>query len=242
MSKDDLFSEFKESPKAFVFDEKVAQVFQDMIQRSVPGYEMSLSMITLIARKYAKDETSLYDLGCSLGASSLALLAGVSDKNVQLVGVDNSDPMLSRCADNLAQANFKNKMDLRCEDILDTKIVNASTVILNFTLQFIPLDRRLALLETIYAGLNPGGVLLVSEKIAFDEAGIQDSMSELHLDFKRAHGYSELEISQKRSALEDVLVPESIEDHKARFEQAGFSRSARWFQCFNFASLIAFKE
>jgi tRNA (cmo5U34)-methyltransferase len=242
MSRDTLFSDEGEEAGPFVFDDKVVRVFQDMIQRSVPGYEMSLSMIALIARRYAQPNTRVYDLGCSLGASSLALVSGNPVKDVQLIGVDNSEAMLSRCTENLEQAHLDCEWGLVCEDILDTDIKNASILILNFTLQFIPLERRLALLSNIYQGMVPGGVLLVSEKIAFDEPGIQESMTELHLEFKRAHGYSDLEISRKRSALEDVLVPESMEDHKKRFDEAGFTRAGRWFQCFNFASLIAFKE
>jgi tRNA (cmo5U34)-methyltransferase len=242
MSKDTIYSESGEEVAPFVFDDKVAQVFQDMIGRSVPGYEMSLSMIALISRHFAQENTVLYDLGCSLGASSLALVAGNPVSNISLIGVDNSTAMLSRCRATMKQAHLDCDWELVCEDIIDTSITNASIVILNFTLQFIPIEKRLELLKKIYKGLVPGGVLLVSEKIAFDEPGIQESMTDLHLDFKKSHGYSDLEISGKRSALENVLIPESMETHKARFEAAGFARSGRWFQCFNFASLIAFKE
>ncbi|MCB1123335.1 MAG: carboxy-S-adenosyl-L-methionine synthase CmoA, partial [Verrucomicrobiae bacterium] len=236
MKRDKIFVDAISERKPFVFDEKVADVFADMIHRSVPGYEMSLSMIALIARRYAQKGSRLYDLGCSLGASSLALVSNHPLTDLHLVAVDNSEPMLLRCAENLEKAGLECEWDLRCEDILDTVIKNASVVILNFTLQFIPLDNRLELLRRIYEGLLPGGVLLVSEKVAFDEPEIQKSMTELYEDFKRAHGYSELEISRKRTALEDVLIPETIEAHKSRFEAAGFAHSARWFQCFNFAS------
>ena len=242
MKRDKIFVDAISEPKPFVFDEQVAHVFEDMIQRSVPGYGMSLSMITLIARKYAIPGSKLYDLGCSLGASSLALVSGNPVENLHLIGVDDSEHMLLRCSKNLEQAQLNCEWELLCEDILDTEIENASIVILNFTLQFIPIAKRVGLLENIYKGLIPGGVLLLSEKIAFEDPSIQETMTSLHEDFKRAHGYSDLEVSRKRTALEEVLLPESIDDHKARLQKAGFNRAARWFQCFNFASLIAFKE
>ncbi|MBH55381.1 MAG: carboxy-S-adenosyl-L-methionine synthase CmoA [Opitutaceae bacterium] len=242
MKKDNIFVDAISEMRPFVFDEQVAEVFEDMIQRSVPGYEMSLSMIALIARLYARLETNVYDLGCSLGASSLALVSGNSLDGLRLVGVDNAEAMLLSCSKNLESANLQCEWDLICENITDTVIQNASIVVLNFTLQFIPLERRLQLLEKIYSGLVSGGVVLISEKIAFEEEGIQKSMTNLHEDFKRAHGYSDLEVSQKRTALENVLIPESITDHKSRLIKAGFSNCSRWFQCFNFASLIAFKD
>ncbi len=238
---DKVFAEFSEEVGKFAFDERVAAVFEDMIQRSVPGYEMSLSMIALIARKFAKPGTVGYDLGCSLGASSLAMISGNPVDDFKLIGVDTSEAMLDRCATNLKKADFDGKWELFCEDIMDIEIKDASVVVLNFTLQFVPLDKRLRLLKKIYDGLIPGGVLLLSEKLAFQNKTQEDTLAELHLDFKRANGYSDLEISQKRSALEHVLVPETMEVHRARLKQARFGTVCRWFQCFNFASLIALK-
>jgi tRNA (cmo5U34)-methyltransferase len=128
-----------------------------------------------------------------------------------------------------------------CADLLDVAIENASVVVLNFTLQFIPPTERQGLIQRIHGGLRPGGVLILSEKIAFGEPGRQQLHEELHHDFKRANGYSDLEISQKRSALEKVLIPETLDCHQARLKAAGFSSAELWFQCFNFASLVAIK-
>jgi len=113
--------------------------------------------------------------------------------------------------------------------------------VLNFTLQFIPLAERQALIDSIYQGLVPGGVLIVSEKICFDDPHHQQLMTELHHNFKKANGYSELEIAQKRTALENVLIPETLQKHKQRFLNAGFNHVDLWFQCFNFASMLALK-
>ena len=115
-------------------------------------------------------------------------------------------------------------------------------VVLNFTLQFIEPAERITLLRRIYAGLRPGGILILSEKFRFDDAEVSDLLVELHLDFKRANGYSELEISQKRTLLENVLRADTVASHKARLHQAGFTHADLWFQCFNFGSLVAIKE
>jgi len=226
----------------FTFDDKVATVFADMIGRSVPGYGETLKMVELLAHQYAQQGTNLYDLGCSLGAATMALSRGIraggaAGKNCRIIGVDNSEAMVSRCRE-LLKAE---PVEILCQDILDTEIENASVVVLNFVLQFVPGEQRLPLLAKIAQGLRPGGVLILSEKIAFDDPDENDRQIELHEAFKRAQGYSELEISRKRTALENVLVPETLGTHHARLKQAGFSASNTWFQCFNFASIIAVK-
>ena len=127
------------------------------------------------------------------------------------------------------------------DDIVTSEITDASMVVLNLTLQFIPPSERLPLLSRIHAGMRPGGVLILSEKVVYDDAGLNTLLTEMHLDFKRAHGYSELEISQKRTALENVLVPETVAAHRERLLTAGFSSADVWFQCFNFMSMLAVK-
>jgi len=221
----------------FTFDDKVASVFADMIQRSVPGYAQTLQMVELLAHQYGQNNSNVYDLGCSLGAATMALSRGCADKHCNIIGVDNSPAMVERCKSTLSDENIH----IHCQDILDTRIENASVVVLNFVLQFIDRNQRLQLLTTIQHGLKPGGVLILSEKIAFPDATEQQRQIELHEAFKRAQGYSELEISRKRSALENVLIPETQAAHHQRLQQAGFSTSHTWFQCFNFASMIAIK-
>jgi len=221
----------------FTFDDKVASVFADMIGRSVPGYGETLKMVELLAHQYAQDDSNLYDLGCSLGAATMALSRGASGKACRVIGVDNSEAMVSRCKELLKDE----AVEIVCGDVMDAKIENGSVVVLNFVLQFIPKEDRLGLLKKIHNGLNPGGVLILSEKIAFSDRVENHRQIELHEAFKRAQGYSELEISRKRTALENVLVPETLETHHKRLDEAGFSASNTWFQCFNFASIIAIK-
>jgi len=238
--KDSLFASKTDSIGEFVFDESVASVFDDMIRRSVPGYAMTLSLMSLIAKRYAQPDSRIYDLGCSLGAGIVALADELSAP-VSFVGVDNSAEMLERCRRNTKGIVSQNTLELRCEDVLSTPIENASIVVLNFTLQFIEKKQRPRLLRHIANGLKPGGVLLLSEKIHLKDERMQKELFELHHDFKRSQGYSDLEISQKRAALENVLIPESIETHKDRLTTAGFSCCETWLQCFNFASLLAIK-
>jgi tRNA (cmo5U34)-methyltransferase len=241
MSEDDIYAAQQDRVQDFRFDSKVTRVFADMIRRSVPGYGLTLQMISVIAAKYAQEGSILYDLGCSLGASTLAMRHGIQAKDCQIIGVDNSQDMLQQCEQYIDADDGGIPVHLYCEDIQHVTIKNASVVVLNFTLQFIPVDERESLLSAIYQGLRDGGVLVLSEKVCFDHQGKQTCLTELHEAFKASQGYSDLEISQKRQALENVLLAESLETHHQRLKQAGFTHSQTWFQCFNFASMLAFK-
>jgi len=226
----------------FRFDERVVDVFPDMIQRSVPGYGTLISTVGVLAARYAQADSHCYDLGCSLGAVTLSMRQRINQPDCDIIAVDNSAAMIERGQQLLASDNVSSTpVTMQCADIQDVDIKNASVVVLNFTLQFIPLAERLALIERIYQGLNPGGILILSEKIAFEEQDRQDFHIDVHHDFKRANGYSDLEISQKRSALENVLIPETLSAHQQRLSNAGFSFIDVWFQCFNFVSMVAVK-
>ncbi|MDX8402866.1 MAG: carboxy-S-adenosyl-L-methionine synthase CmoA [Mariprofundaceae bacterium] len=239
--RDRLFSAPKESMDAFRFDETVTEVFHDMIQRSVPGYSTILPFIGLIAAEYAQKNSTIYDLGCSLGAATLSIRHQVETSGCNIMAVDNSKAMVSRCEENLAKDNGAMPVSVHCEDVQETEISNASVVVLNLVMQFIDIEERLLLLKEICNGLNPGGVLILSEKLRFDDSDEDQLQTNFHHAFKRAQGYSDLEISQKRSALENVLIPESLEKHLDRLKEAGFSQAFSWFQCFNFSSIIAIK-
>jgi len=240
--RDDLFARPLGTVADFIFDDDVVSVFPDMIKRSVPGYETIIAMTGTLAEKYVQEDSNCYDLGSSLGASTLAIARNIGTRRAALIAVDNSAAMISRCRTVLDSQNLNRRIELHCADIRQVAIANASMVVLNFTLQFVPVEDRDALLATIYNGLNPGGILVLSEKVRFADEGLDSLMIELHHSFKRANGYSDLEVSQKRDALENVLLPETLGAHKARLEKAGFSCADVWFQCFNFASLIAIKS
>jgi tRNA (cmo5U34)-methyltransferase len=238
---DTLFATPLDKVSDFAFDEAVARVFPDMIRRSVPGYTTIIPMIGIITSRYAQNNTVCYDLGCSLGASTLAMRHGLKDKNSRIIAIDNSQAMLERCRHYIELDNEKTPVELICADINDIDFKPSSVITLNFTLQFIAPEKRLPLLTKLYASLQPGGVLILSEKICFASVSKQTTLENLHWDFKRANGYSELEVSQKRSALEQVLLPDTIDKHTSRLSEAGFQEIFSWYQCFNFISLIALK-
>lgn len=238
---DRLYAQPLDAIAEFTFDTRVAHVFDDMIRRSVPGYATVLAMLGLVAARYAQPGTRGYDLGCSLGAATLALQHHVRAPDFNIVAVDNAPAMIERCRANVAATGSNRNVELRCADIRDVDIDNASVVVLNFTLQFLPPAERLPLLQRIHRGLRPGGALLLAEKIVATDVDENDWLIDMHHAFKRANGYSDLEISQKRTALENVLVPDTLEQHRERLADAGFSRVFTWFHCLNFAALVAEK-
>lgn len=242
MSKDNIFSAPIDKIGDFTFDERVAEVFPDMIQRSVPGYSNIISAIGMLANRFATKDSNLYDLGCSLGAATLSMRRSLEDvEGCKIIAIDNSPAMVERCKLHVNAYRANTPVEVREDDIRHIEIKDASVVVLNFTLQFLSPEDRQALLEKIYAGLNPGGILILSEKFVFEDSTSHELLIDLHHDFKRANGYSELEISQKRSAIENVMRPDKIETHKERFAKIGFSSSEVWFQCFNFGSMFAIK-
>jgi tRNA (cmo5U34)-methyltransferase len=242
MTKDRVFSEPRSQIVDFAFDEKVASVFPDMIRRSVPGYELVVPMTGLLAARALRDSAShrAYDLGCSLGATTLAILRALESLEIdapdlEIVAVDNASAMLEQARKSVADP----RVTFVEADIRGLQIEDAGAVTMNWVLQFLPPEARDEVLSTIRGGLIEGGVLLLSEKVRSDDPDMEAFNDAAHLDFKRANGYSELEISQKRTALEQVMITDTIETHRKRLEAAGFSRVQVWYQCLNWASFAA---
>lgn len=239
MNKDNLYAHAREQLTPFEFDEQVARVFPDMIKRSVPGYSHIVLNIGVLAGEYAQPHSRIYDLGSSLGAATVAMRHRVQAPGVEIIAIDNSAAMLTRSRDFLDAEESDIPVITQCADIRHVEISNASVVVLNFTLQFIPPADRMALLKNIHRGLNPGGILILSEKIASPDLTEQQWMDQHHHLFKRAQGYSDLEIAQKRAAIENVLIPDTSETHRSRLLDAGFSGVHQWFHSFNFVSYVA---
>jgi tRNA (cmo5U34)-methyltransferase len=239
--KDELYSTEHSQVDAFRFDAVVADVFENMINRSVPGYPMMLDMIGVLAERFGQPSTNCYDLGCSLGAATLKMRHHVPE-TCHILGVDTSEAMVERCRNNIARDRSQPSVEILQQSVQDTSIENASIVVLNFTLQFIPDDERHGILNKISAGLAPGGVLILAEKVQFDDAAEQGQMTDLHHEFKRAQGYSDLEIAQKRASLENVLVPNTVDQHIERLLAAGFESARLYIRCFNFVSILAVKS
>ncbi len=226
----------------FRFDRKVARVFPDMIKRSVPGYQDIIEMIGLFARHFVQAGSICYDLGASLGAATLAMRRNIIAEDCRIIAVDNSRDMLARCAENLAWDQSRTPVDTLLSDLEDVRITNAGMVVLNFTLQFIAPERRQRIIDNIYRGLRPGGILILSEKLNYGDNPVQQEiMTDLHLDFKRMNGYSDLEISQKRQSLENVLISNSHSELTTMFRNAGFNEYFEWFRFFTFSSMFARK-
>lgn len=239
---DNIYANPLDKVDAFKFDSNVADVFPDMIKRSVPGYQTMIETIGQLASRYVRPRTHVYDLGCSLGAASFAVARSASANACRVFAIDNSPAMVERCQRIVNGFNLPNPINVRCESVLDTKFTNASMVVMNFTLQFIDPTERDALISKIYDGLNPGGILVLSEKIRHpDEVG-DNLLIDLHHSFKLNNGYSELEVGQKRAALENVLRTDTLSTHESRLTNAGFNTVMTWYQCFNFCSLVAIKK
>lgn len=240
---DRIFSQPLAEVPDFVFNEDVVNVFPDMIKRSVPGYPSIVENTGLLAAQFARPNSVLYDLGCSLGAVTQAMRRHVDQPNCSIIGIDNSSAMVKRCQEYLCaqDAMFQTLLPAEIieQDILQVDYQPSSFIALNFTLQFIEPQQRVVLLKKLRQALIPQGALLLSEKIKFTNADEHQQLNELHLAFKRANGYSDLEIAQKRRAIENVMLPDTFEVHRQRLLDAGFSKVYLWFQCLNFASMIA---
>ncbi len=242
MGRDVIFTEATDERKPFRFDASVAAVFPDMLKRSIPGYARTLDIAGRLAQRYVTPGSKVYDLGCSLSAAGLAVCESIPDADISVLGIDTSEPMLARARTIVAQREARHRITLINQDLRETAFDNASMIMLNYTLQFIDPDDRDDVLRRIHDGLNPGGVLLLSEKIAFPAGNASDAIIDLHEDFKRDQGYSEMEIAGKRAALENVLITDTQEQIANRLQQAGFDDHGLWLQHYNFCSYVAFRQ
>lgn len=240
---DELYSDARDIISDFVFDDAVADVFEDMISRSVPGYAQILKLLPTLCRQFQFNGCNYYDLGCSLGAGIIAMASGLINTNSTLIGVDNSASMLKQ-AKPVLQSSMQHsqlKYELHNKDINHSEINNAGMVLMNFTLQFIALEQRSALIEKIYNGLVEGGAFVLSEKLSFDDALANQALTDIHHQYKADQGYSQLEISQKRDAIENVLIAETLDTHIKRLRNAGFKVVTPWVQNLQFTSILAIK-
>jgi len=239
--KDDVFNIKLPSVTDFEFGEQVASVFDDMLARSVPFYEEMQRMIGEMAGDFAVEGSRIYDLGCSTG-TTLILLDKHVPKNVAFVGVDNSEEMLKRCRAKLEKAGITRPCELACADLNEgVSISNASMVLMVLTLQFIRPLYRQALMRSIHNGLNENGCLVLVEKVLGEDSMFNRLFIKYYYDLKKRHGYSELEIAQKREALENVLVPYKLLENRELLLETGFRHVDVFFKWYNFCGIIAVK-
>ena len=238
---DRVYREQRESIGDFRFDKSVATVFDDMVSRSVPFYDEIQRMVVEIAADYAEPHTSVYDLGCSSGTTLVALNPQV-DNTVRFVGIDSSSAMLDKCREKFAAEKFDRPVNLVCSELNDGVLLeNASVVMLVLTLQFIRPLRREKLIADIYRGMRPNGCLIVVEKVLGEDSVFNRQFIKYYYDMKRRHGYSEMEISQKREALENVLIPYKLLENRELLLKSGFRAVDVFFKWYNFAGIVAIK-
>ena len=241
MRKDKLFARRQRVIKDFNFGKQTAAVFDDMLSRSVPFYHEVQRMIGEIAADFAVEGTNLYDLGCSTGTTFLAL-DSVVPKDVRFIGIDSSAKMLERAREKLRQHKIARPCELICADLNQgVAITNASLVIMNLTLQFIRPLYRHTIIRDIARGMNDDGCLVIFEKVLSRDSTLNRFFIKYYYAFKERNGYSRLEISQKREALENVLVPYRTQENVELLLGNGFRECDVFFKWYNFCGFLAIK-
>jgi len=240
-ARDRVFADQAEAIADFKFSKEVATVFDDMLSRSVPFYAETQRMIGEMAGDFVKSGTNVYDFGCSTGTTMLALHDRVP-KDVKFIGVDNSEDMLVRCRDKLAAGGFDRPFELRAADLnAGVTVENASLALMILTLQFIRPLQRERLMADIYRGLNDQGCLIVVEKVLGEDSLFNRLFIRYYYDMKRRNGYSEMEIAQKREALENVLIPYTLLENRELLLRTGFRYVDVFFKWYNFCGIVAVK-
>ena len=242
MEKDQIFNASIQKPEDFRFGTSVANVFDDMVNRSVPYYGEIQRMVAELASTHARPGTKVYDLGCSTGTTMIGMNSLVAP-SIKFIGVDDSPEMMDKCRAKLEEARVERSVDLEIADLNKrVSISDASVVVLCLTLQFVRPVNREKLIREVYSGLVEGGVLILVEKILAEGPEFNRDFIRYYYDYKRRKNYSELEIAQKREALENVLVPYRVSENVYLLKECGFGYTEIFFKWYNFCGLIAQKN
>lgn len=223
----------------FSFSAEVAMVFDDMLNRSVPYYQDVLKLVVDISQEFLKENSLIFDIGCSTGSTMIELSKRTNHK-IECCGIDTSMHMIEK-ARSKAQAFGIENMRFLCQDVFDVDMKKADFIISNYTLQFIRPLLREKLIKKIYNSLNDGQIFIFSEKVISENKLLNKIYIDKYYEFKKTQGYSEYEISQKREALENVLVPYSVEENLKMIKDSGFKSCDIIFKWYNFATFIAIK-
>ncbi|HHT9126437.1 MAG TPA: carboxy-S-adenosyl-L-methionine synthase CmoA [Candidatus Brocadiia bacterium] len=241
MGKDELFANKKEKMFDFNFGKETASVFDDMLERSVPFYNEIQRMIGEIAADFAVDGTNIYDLGCSTGITLFNIYKAVK-RNVKYIGLDYSQDMLDKCKERFSKNNFSKEYELICSDLNNgVRVTNASVVVMNLTLQFVRPLYRDHVVKSIFDGLNENGCLILVEKVLGNNSPFNRMFIKYYYEMKKRNGYTELEISQKREALENILIPYRLDENKELLIKAGFTGHDVFFKWYSFCGMVALK-
>lgn len=236
MARDKLFTDPASGERAFRFDAAVAQVFDDMALRSIPCYQELQALTVVLARRYAAQNTTIYDLGCSTGTTLHNILAALPDRNLRAIGIDSCAEMLERARAKCAR--LTTTLDLRCNPIENGNFEPASFITALYTVQFVPTDKRLELLTKIRNALSTDGALLIAEKTAGTTSDEQQLLDDLYYAFKERQGYSREEIERKRAALEGVLIPLTRAENEELLKSAGFRRTVPVLSAYQFVAYL----
>jgi len=224
--------------KKFEFDQAVASVFDDMLSRSVPFYDEVRKLVIALILTEQKEGKKVLDLGSST-AKFLLDLHSKMDVKMSLKGLDNSPAMLER-AEQKCQA-FGADIELALADMLTYDYHDEDIIVANYTLQFIRPMQRVELVKKLYASLNEDGLFIFSEKVVFEDKKLDKDLIDIYYAYKKEQGYSEYEIAQKREALENVLIPFTIEENIQMCKEAGFKNITTIFQWSNFVTFVSKK-
>lgn len=224
--------------KQFEFDENIAVVFDDMLERSIPFYKEVVTLICDVINSHVEKDSTVIDLGCST-ANTLLALQIKSNKNFRAIGYDNSKAMLEQAKRKVNAYGVD--IELKFADILEVSLPSNNVTIANYTLQFIRPIERENFIKKIYNSLSLDGIFIFSEKIIYEDKKLDKNMIDIYYNFKKKQGYSEFEISQKREALENVLIPYSEEENKRLIMKSGFKTIETIFKWGNFVTFLAIK-
>ena len=227
---DRIYATPQKTVERFKFNRHVVSVFPDLVERSVPGYAVATRILGIIASSYLKQDSKCYDLGCALGGATQSVLDAVGNLPVAIIGIDSSREMLVGARTKITDA----RTSFQHGDIRSFRLEECDVVIMNFSLQFIPIRDRTKVLRNIRASLKPGGVLILSERV---QAHIE--FEEMHIAFRKSNQYSDLEIDQTNAAFKRILHSETLIEHIIRLRKVGFTEPRVWFQCLNWVSILA---
>jgi tRNA (cmo5U34)-methyltransferase len=242
MTYQDKVFRVEKTPADFKFGANVVSVFDDMVTRSVPFYLEIQRMMTEIAIDFAVPGSNVYDLGCSTG-TTLINLDRVLSTDINFIGIDDSKEMLEKCKSNFDNAGLKRTYNLQYADLnKGVKLENPSVVIMCLTLQFIRPLYREKLIEDIYSQMNENGCLILIEKVLGEDSLFNRQFIKYYYDYKRRNQYNEMEISQKREALENVLIPYKLMENRELLLNKGFRYVETFFKWYNFCGMVAVKN
>ena len=241
MSSDDLYRSGR-VVEDFSFNDRVAEVFDDMLDRSVPFYREVIAATADIIGRTAPRGGTIYDLGCSTGSTLLELARRLPDRDLRFIGIDNAPAMIEKARNKAAMFGKSSVVEFRLDDITCCDLPGADVIVCNYTLQFIRPLQRPAFTGRLFQALPPGGMLFFSEKVLCDHKRLNRTFIDIYHDFKRRQGYSELEIAAKREALENVLIPFSVQETIDLLRRAGFNPVETFFRWINFVSFVGIRD